>query len=78
MPFELHYGELPQVSSPACIHLRSKSMYVLGQLGQVDHPAEPGSGACWCNLTQHAIGPDDKYVARESCIEGRTCYKTTY
>ena len=70
--------ELPQVTSQACIHLRSKSMYVAGTIGETDHPADPGSSACWCNQTQHFVGPDSKYVNRQECIEGRDCFKTTY
>lgn len=53
-------------------------MYVMGQIGETDHPADPGSGACWCNQTQHFVGPDDKYVNRRECIEGRNCFKSTY
>lgn len=79
MPFQLNFdAELPQVTAPACIHLRSKSMYVRGQLGQSEHPAEPGSGSCWCNTTQHFVGPDQDYVTRHACIAGRPCYKETY
>ena len=39
MPFEMNLNQLPQVTAPACIHLRSKSMYVHGTLGQTEHPS---------------------------------------
>jgi hypothetical protein len=51
-------------------------MYVTGQLNPADDPYQPMSdGYCWCNLTQHALGPDDRLVDRESCIQGRSCYE---
>ena len=78
MPYQRNYDELPQVEAPACIHLRSKAMYVAGTIGQTEHPADPGSGACWCNQTQHFVGPDEKYVNRQECVHGRDCYRTTY
>jgi hypothetical protein len=77
MSFKMNL-DLPQVTSPACIHLRSKAMYVAGQIGQTESAADPGSGACWCNQTQHVVGPDQKYVNRRACISGRDCFKTTY
>ena len=68
--------ELPQVeTTPACVHYRSKAMYVNGH---VDHPAsEEDSGYCWCNLTQHTIGPDDKNVIRLDCTARRQCFQET-
>lgn len=79
MPFQLDLeGELPQITAPACIHLRSKSMYVHGRRGEAEHPAEPGTGTCWCNTTQHYVGPDQEYVTRFACISGRGCYRESY
>lgn len=78
MSYQANHDELPQVAAPACIYLRSKSMYVAGQIGQTDHPADPGSGSCWCNQTQHFVGPDQKYVNRGECVEGRDCFRATY
>ena len=40
------------------------------------NPDEIDSNAsCWCNLTQHVVGPDDSGVDRLSCIAGRGCFK---
>ena len=78
MPTIVNLGELPRASGPACIHLRSKSMYVHGTLGETDHPSDSGSGACWCNTTQNSLGPDRDHVTRTSCVSGRDCYRETY
>ncbi|HEX5444259.1 MAG TPA: hypothetical protein VFW87_10540 [Pirellulales bacterium] len=59
--------------SAACRHLLSKGMFVSGMVD----PAEVGmsDGHCWCNMTQHALGPDDGLVARQKCMLGRRCYE---
>jgi len=77
MAFEKHYDVPPRVTEPPCIHLRSKAMYVTGN-PDPDHPDEAGSKYCWCNLTQHVIGPDNGDVDRPKCIPGRDCYRATY
>jgi hypothetical protein len=73
MPFQKSFDGPDPTSIPACIHLRSKSMYVTGQVNP-DDPNEPGANNCWCNRTQHVIGPDSKLVDRVACTEGRECY----
>jgi hypothetical protein len=78
MPFEKYYDEQRPIRGAACIHLRSKSMYVTGELKNPDHPDEAGSQYCWCNMTQHVIGPDQKTVELKSCINGRGCFRETY
>lgn len=75
MAFEKYYDAQLPVTVPACIHLRTKSMYVSGSLKNPDHPDEAGSQHCWCNMTQHVIGPDSSQVSRPACIEGRECYR---
>ncbi len=78
MVFQKSYDELLPVSEPACIHLRSKAMYVTGSIRNPEHPDEVGSHACWCNRTQHVIGPDQQAVNRRECISGRPCYSDTH
>lgn len=78
MPFEKYYDEQLPVTQPACIHLRSKGMIVTGELRDPDHPDEAGSQYCWCNVTQHILGPDQQDVDRPACISGRECYRDTY
>jgi hypothetical protein len=78
MPFEKYYDVQQPVTEPACIHLRSKAMYVTGDLRNPDHPDEVGSQYCWCNMTQHVIGPDQQEVGRPLCISGRQCFRDTY
>ena len=60
MAFEKYYDEPELVTLPPCVHLRSKAMFTTGQLINPDHPDESGSHYCWCNMTQHIIGPDKK------------------
>jgi hypothetical protein len=78
MPFEKSYDPLPTVEAP-CIHLRNKAMYVRGVIGDADnYPDQSGAGYCWCNMTQHMIGPDQAHVTREQCVPTRECYRETY
>ena len=60
---------------PPCMHLRSKAIYVSGD-PDPQSPEEFGSTRfdCWCNKTQHVIGPDDQLVDRTACIAGRPCF----
>ncbi len=75
MAFEKQH-ELPQTSTElSCIHLRSKAMYVTGKMRPVTDEDEGGSQHCWCNITQHVIGPDKKDVDRETCGPSRECYR---
>lgn len=69
-----HYTDnLPQ---PLCRHFLSKGMFITGLLDPETDPVEPtGDGNCWCNLTQHAYGPDDSLVERDTCIQGRACHE---
>lgn len=78
MAFVKYYDAQLPVAEPACIHLRSKAMYVTGSLKDSEHPDEAGSQSCWCNITQHVIGPDRSQVSRPACIAGRECYKDTH
>jgi len=59
------------------MHLRSKAIYVTGNPDPND-PHDEGSHQynCWCNLTQHVLGPDEALVSRYDCIMGRGCCQT--
>jgi len=78
MPFEKYYDAQKPSTEPACIYLRSKSMYVTGQLKNPEHPDESNHQHCWCNITQHVMGPDQLLVGRQECTPGRGCFKETY
>ena len=39
---------------------------------------ETGAGYCWCNMTQHVLGPDSQHVTRGLCVPERECYRETY
>jgi len=77
MPFQKSYDLPLSPSDQVCIHLRNKSMYVTGSI-EPEHPEEPGRRHCWCNLTQHVVGPDQGEVDRPKCIPGRDCYRSSY
>lgn len=77
MAFRKSYDELPVVDQPACIHLRSKSLYVSGQMDRGE-AHEITNRHYWCNQTQHVTGPDTAAVARANCICGRPCYCSSY
>ena len=73
------HDPLPVVTTPPCIHLRNKAMYVRGVVGEAEHfPEESGAGQCWCNLTQHCLGPDQTYANRQLCLPTRECFRETY
>jgi hypothetical protein len=70
---------LPVVTTPACVYMRNKAMYVRDAAYDPDnHPADSTSGACWCNHTQQHLGPDGQYVSRHECTPTRDCYRETY
>jgi hypothetical protein len=58
-----------------CRHIRSKAIYVVGQMEPPPEMEAMGSGHCWCNHTQHILGPDDTLVERRGCNSARTCYE---
>jgi hypothetical protein len=66
---------LPIVHAP-CVYLRSKELYVTGQIDSEAPGANPHY--CWCNLTQHKLGPDSAVVSRAECGPERTCYRETH
>lgn len=65
----------PNVKQPACLHLRSKGMFITGLTDPANDYDGVGDGHCWCNLTQNVIGPDDGMVDRPGCNAGRSCYQ---
>ena len=77
MPFKRYTDEAKPIREPACIHLRSKALFITGEVQNPAHPDDSGSH-CWCNLTQHIIGPDQSAVDRTSCIPGRHCFRDIY
>ena len=81
MPFTREYDSDENAAAAsagaACIHLRSKAMYVIGQR-DANHPDEFGVSGCWCNMTQHVFGPDNLGVGRQECVSGRECFQETY
>jgi len=78
MPFVKHFDESKPDRQPICIHLRSKAIYVTGELKNPEHPDEEGSHHAWCNLTQNVRGPDRRPCDRCACTSGRKCYSESH
>ncbi len=77
MAFEKRYEAAPPLTGPPCVFLRSKSIYVTGDVKDPFHPDETGAHYCWCNLTQNVRGPDSQEVDRAMCVPGRECFRET-
>ena len=75
MPYSRSFDEEAGPIQPICRHMRSKAIYVAGQMEPPPEMDAMGSGHCWCNHTQHILGPDDTLVDRRGCNSGRTCYE---
>lgn len=75
MPYSRSFDEEEGPLQIVCRHLRSKAIYVAGQMEPGIEQETMGSGHCWCNHTQHILGPDDALVERRGCNSGRTCYE---
>ena len=75
MPYKQSFDELNVTDRPACVYLRSKAMYVSGQIDPTHADEIDSHTHCWCNRTQHVIGPDEESVERGACVAGRKCYK---
>ena len=60
---------------PPCMYLRSKAIYVTGDPDpKTPEEADSTRFNCWCNKTQHIMGPDNELVDRATCVDGRDCY----
>jgi hypothetical protein len=77
MPYERSFDEPDEPLEAVCRHLRSKAIFVAGQMEPPAEIERMGSGHCWCNLTQHVLGPDDGQVDRRGCNSVRACYEVT-
>jgi hypothetical protein len=59
-----------------CKHLRTKKIYVdsTPEEAFADKQGDDISPChFWCNLTQTAVGPDDRPVHKNRCAPGRSC-----
>ena len=62
---------------PPCMYLRSKAIYVTGDPDpKTPEEADSTRFNCWCNKTQHVMGPDNVLVDRATCVDGRGCYES--
>jgi hypothetical protein len=74
MPFKKQILPEP-LAQPACIYLRSKRMYVSGDFPSREQAEAEDACYCWCNQTQHVVGPDRQAVERRTCVSGRSCFR---
>jgi hypothetical protein len=75
MPYERSFDEPTEPLERVCRHLRSKAIYVAGNMEPPPEIESMGSGHCWCSMTQHVFGPDDQQVDRRGCNSSRVCYE---
>jgi hypothetical protein len=75
MPYQRTYDHPELVTLPPCLYLRNKLIYVTGEIDPKELQELGHHSHCWCNQTQHVIGPDDNLVDRSSCVAGRSCYR---
>ncbi len=75
MSYQRKFEGQPTSLLPVCMNLRSKAIYVTGN-PDPQCKAEEGSTRfnCWCNKSQHVMGPDNQLVDRNACTEGRECF----
>lgn len=67
----------PQLVQISCRSLRSKSSY--GAFGDFHDEILETAGATttyWCMKTMGKAGPDEHYVHRAVCLEGRSCWES--
>ncbi len=75
MPYERSFDESGDPLQVVCRHLRSKAIFVAGQMEPPADMQQSGSGHCWCNHTQNVFGPDNEVVTRRACDSARACYE---
>ncbi len=56
MPFSKSYDETDVAAQPACAMLRSKRLFVTGEIDS-PHPDEADDSHCWCNLPSTFLVP---------------------
>lgn len=75
MGYSRSFDEKSTERKPICMFLRSKAIYVTGDPDPRSKEEEGSTRFnCWCNKTQHTLGPDDQLVDRDECCDGRECY----
>jgi len=76
MGYKRSFDDEDTQPQPPCMNLRSKAIYVTGD-PDPHSPEEEGSTRfnCWCNTTQHVLGPDKELVIRTDCVAGRDCFQ---
>ena len=77
MSYKRSFDETHTRPLPPCMNLRSKAIYVTGNPDPQSYEEEGSTRFnCWCNITQHVLGPDQNLVERTSCVDGRDCFRS--
>ncbi len=64
-----------------CRHLRSKGMYVYGDIDpslgatELENGSAEYDGYFWCLRTMSCLGPDKQPIGRSECGPDRDCYE---
>lgn len=75
MGYKRSFDETGGQPQTPCMNLRSKAIYVTGNPDPQPHDEEGSTRFnCWCNKTQHVLGPDQDLVDRATCVDGRECF----
>ena len=78
MPYQRTIEPRDSAAAPQCIHFRSKAMCVTGELRPRDPDEKHNHDQnCWCNMTQHVLGPDRSLVQLDVCVGGRECFRAS-
>ena len=65
-------GSLVQIR---CASLRSKSPYgVFGEYDEEVLHSLSSTTSFWCLRSMSRVGPDEHFVHRHNCVEGRRCW----
>ncbi len=67
----------PVVRGPLCRNIRTKGMYVTGEMLNDPNAMPYDATVWWCVLTQKPVGPDDGPCHRDDCRFGRKCFEPT-
>ena len=67
-----------ELTSPFCGSLRSKKFFKLDVIATSAEDYIDASNHCWCRETQQVTGLDGGHVSPESCVSGRSCYRSAF
>ena len=73
----MHFLRDAILRGEACVHLRTKGMFVTGYDGPPpEMPFPPDTAVFWCNLSGWAMGPDGLPANPDRCAGARACFES--